>query len=88
MSKSTLRCRLFSSVRNPLFVVYFLVTRISTNAYGGVYMVVTGGQGCLNHLGWRHNDMKMVMVDYKFVLHENVSWKELLNRTKYLVPHL
>jgi hypothetical protein len=30
------------------------------------------------------NDMKVVMDDYKFVLHGNISWKELLSRTKQL----
>ena len=29
--------------------------------------------------------MNMVMVGYKFVLHENVCWNELLSRTKHHV---
>ena len=33
----------------------------------------------------READMNMVMVGYKFVLHENVCWKELLSRTKHHV---
>ena len=31
----------------------------------------------------REDDMNMAVPDYKFVLHGNVSWKELLSRTKY-----
>jgi hypothetical protein len=30
------------------------------------------------------NDIKVVMDGYKFALHENISWKELLSRTKQL----
>ena len=33
----------------------------------------------------REDDMYMLMVGYKFVLHGNVSWKELLSRTKHHV---
>ena len=31
----------------------------------------------------REDDMDMLIVGYKFVLHGNICWKELLSRTKH-----